>query len=59
MGLIVLVEAQHLCLSMRGVKKRGCIVKTTIIKGCLKNDKNLLDLFYRELEVSSVREGRE
>ncbi len=48
-GLIVTIEAEHLCMSMRGVRKRDCITKTTIFRGLLKKNTKLIDQFYREI----------
>lgn len=49
-GYIIHVEAQHLCVNMRGIKKNGFLVKTTVIKGILKNRKSLLTQFYRDIK---------
>jgi len=49
-GLTVHVEAEHLCVSMRGVKKNEFITKTTVTKGRMKTDRVLLDTFYRSFE---------
>lgn len=49
LGLIVHVEAEHLCMSMRGVKSRGVVTKTTDVRGVLKKQKELLDQFYRDI----------
>jgi GTP cyclohydrolase IA len=35
-GVAVMVEAQHLCMSMRGVRKQGASTLTTSFKGCLR-----------------------
>ncbi len=48
-GLIVTIEAEHLCMSMRGVRKSDCITKTTIFRGLLKKNTKLVDQFYREI----------
>lgn len=48
-GLIVTIEAEHLCMSMRGVRKSDCISKTTIFRGLLKKNTKLVDQFYREI----------
>lgn len=32
-GLIVVLEAEHMCMSMRGIKKSGTITKTSAIRG--------------------------
>lgn len=45
-GLIVSVEAEHLCMSMRGIKKNDCITKTTTASGSLKDNQALLNQFY-------------
>lgn len=50
-GLIVHVEAEHLCVSMRGIKKKGFITKTTYLKGLLENDSKLTDQFYRDIKT--------
>lgn len=48
-GLAVTIEAEHLCMSMRGVRKNDCITKTTILRGLLKKDSKITDQFYREI----------
>ena len=48
-GLIVSIEAEHLCISMRGVKKSDCLTKTTAVRGILKNKTGLVNRFYREI----------
>jgi GTP cyclohydrolase I len=53
-GLVIVIEAQHLCMLMRGVKK-NCMIKTTVIRGLLKKDTKLLEQFYREINVSTSK----
>jgi GTP cyclohydrolase I len=48
-GLVVSIEAEHLCISMRGVKKDDCITKTTTFRGQLKTDTKLINQFYGEI----------
>lgn len=48
-GVIVSIEAEHLCMAMRGVKKKDCITKTTSIRGVLKKNTKMVDQFYREI----------
>lgn len=48
-GLVVRIEAEHLCVSMRGIKKKGFIVKTTISDGQMKKRKDLIRQFYEDI----------
>lgn len=32
-GVMVVIEARHLCVEMRGVKKPGCVTMTSAIRG--------------------------
>ena len=36
LGVMVIVEAEHMCMSMRGVKKAGAITVTSAVRGVLK-----------------------
>lgn len=54
-GLIVSIEAEHLCISMRGVKKVGCVTKTTTVRGLLKSNSNLIEQFYRDINRDSIK----
>lgn len=53
-GLIVHVEAEHLCVNMRGIKKDGFITKTTIKKGVMEKDKNLQEQFFRDIGLKGI-----
>ena len=50
-GVIVVVEAEHLCMSMRGVRKPGAITTTSAVRGQFKGDaasrSEALDLILR------------
>jgi len=37
-GVIVVVEAEHLCMSMRGIKKTSALTVTSTARGSLKTD---------------------
>ena len=38
-GVFVMVEAQHMCMTMRGIKKPGSKTITTVAKGLYKEDR--------------------
>lgn len=54
-GLVVVIEAQHLCVSMRGIKKKGFVTTTSIVRGKLKEDKYLIDRFYKNISNYSLK----
>lgn len=51
-GVIVVVEAEHLCMSMRGVRKPGAVTTTSAVRGQFKTDNasrsEALDLILRK-----------
>ncbi len=46
-GAIVMVEAEHMCMSMRGVKKPGSQTVTLVKRGVFEEDDRLVDDFFR------------
>jgi GTP cyclohydrolase I len=51
-GVIVVIEAEHLCMAMRGVRKAGAITTTSAVRGQFKTDNasrsEALDLILRK-----------
>jgi GTP cyclohydrolase I len=36
-GVIVVIEAEHLCMGMRGVRKAGAITTTSAVRGIFRS----------------------
>lgn len=49
-GVMVLIEAEHMCMTMRGIKKPGTKTVTVVTRGVFDGDEKLQDQFYRMLE---------
>jgi len=48
-GVMIVVEAEHLCMTARGVKKPGSKTTTVVTRGVFKEDERLQDLFFKLL----------
>jgi len=38
LGVAVVIEAEHLCMTMRGIKKPGAKTVTSALRGIMKTD---------------------
>lgn len=48
-GVMVMVEAEHMCMTMRGVKKPGSQTVTVAARGTFQEEASLRDQFFRML----------
>lgn len=48
-GVMVMLEAEHMCMTMRGIKKPGSKTVTIAAKGCFQNDESLKNTFFQML----------
>lgn len=48
-GVMVMIEAEHMCMTMRGVQKPGTKTTTYVAKGMLEEDANLQQMFINML----------
>ena len=48
-GVMVLIEAEHMCMTMRGIKKPGTKTVTVVTRGIFNEDEKLQNQFYRML----------
>ena len=49
-GAIVLMEAEHMCMTMRGIKKPGTRTVSVVTRGIFDDNESLQNSFYRMLE---------
>lgn len=48
-GVMVMIEAEHMCMTMRGIRKPGSKTVTTAMLGCFEKDAALQDRFFQLL----------
>ncbi|HIX59448.1 MAG TPA: GTP cyclohydrolase I FolE [Candidatus Blautia gallistercoris] len=49
-GVMVLIEAEHMCMTMRGIRKPGTKTVSVVTRGVFDDNDHLQDTFYRMLE---------
>lgn len=52
-GVMVMIEAEHMCMTMRGIKKTGSKTVTTVTRGKFTDNISLQDRFFRMLQDRS------
>lgn len=50
-GVMVIIEGEHMCMTMRGVKKPGTKTITTTYRGCFNDNESLKNEVYRMLSL--------
>ena len=50
-GVMVMLEAEHMCMTMRGVQKPGSCTVTTIVKGVFAEDYSLQQTFLQMVKA--------
>ncbi len=50
-GVMVMLEAEHMCMTMRGVQKPGAKTVTTIVRGVFAEDCSLQQTFLQMVKA--------
>ena len=50
-GVGVIIEAQHMCMMMRGVEKQNSVMKTSAMLGCFRSEQKTRDEFLSLLQL--------
>ena len=53
-GAMVMLEAEHMCMTMRGVEKPGSRTMTVASRGCFQDDPKWQELFFRMIGDNKV-----
>lgn len=51
-GIAVLIEASHMCCSIRGVKDQASKMVTSEVRGLIRTESSIKDEFYRGVELT-------
>lgn len=49
-GVMVLVEAEHMCMTMRGIKKPGSKTVSVAVRGVFEENERLQNMFFRMVQ---------
>lgn len=49
-GVMVLIQAEHMCMTMRGIKKPGTRTVSVVTRGIFDNNESLQNSFYKMLD---------
>ena len=50
-GVMVMVEAEHMCMTMRGVKKPGSKTVSVAVRGIFEQDDTLQNRFFQMVKA--------
>ena len=50
-GVAVVIEAQHMCMMMRGVEKQNSVMKTSAMLGCFRSEQKTREEFLSLLQM--------
>ncbi|MCM1185695.1 MAG: GTP cyclohydrolase I FolE [Lachnoclostridium sp.] len=50
-GVMVMLEAEHMCMTMRGIKKPGSKTVSVAVRGVFQEDAKLQEQFYKMLKL--------
>ena len=53
-GVAVMIDATHNCVSCRGVKHQGASMQTAKLSGCFLNEEAARAEFYKNIELASI-----
>ena len=49
-GVMVLLEAEHMCMTMRGIKKPGSKTVSVAVRGVFEENERLQNMFFRMIQ---------